>query len=746
MNKIEVLSHGLVKVSLKEVIMKDYFHRIYPTLIDIPVSTTHEMVVFSIVSEMDRIEELRSTPRESLEKLIKMVIKAVSSLEDSSAVSAAINAAVKESNLNLPETDNDGGQSIINRVTNEVSKEVIKQISGAGLSSILIKDVFNSEQATRFSFDQKFEFDDIITSVQAVQDLYAAYANSSSLAEVTAASESLISADKLGNHYHKVYMTLRDHRSPTVKARASYVLDQLLSAAGCEPILTYTTNLPGHEIRIDDVPNVENLTQASMLNVYFLCLRHIMRMDPIEFTDSQRFEQLVQHFIMNVPSMLPGLPQSLTVPKEQLTDALNTFTKIFRYEIYLSLSTGSYGSLAHSFGTMISERKYAKADNWDWMLSQTADIASLIFETFLKVANRFRNWALDDTIAKSDTLSVNTTRQKAVIDFVFKINDSYTFPISIDNPRYLLSPHHLINFGGDDFNSSMNVQWHIPTSELLKTRDWFLTEDFSRFNILRQPTYSGYDSIAKYDLPHPMLPFAVKLDRIVYYAEVSSPVLPGGDLSSTLKGILPLSKVVEKSDAPDIMHGKGQFLYVRDAMDMSHIFQIPLALATQLFKQPEMYLDVRGHDVLRLVWYSSTFPRYEVTQSEESSWIVPYVAKWPELIRVTDESSRLVKDDKSMTKIAPVSDNPRSQRRFKKTDPNPSIKQPFDTDPLMKEEIIVKDINDPLANERPVTLSTKEIRDISKDGSRNPAANKSEFKGKGKNGGQKPNGNNNSNK
>lgn len=722
MEKIEVLSKGSVRHSMKELIVRDYFHRIFPTMIDIPVSTTHEMVVFSIVSEMDRIEELRSTPREALDSLIKIVIRAVSSLEDNQSIEMAINAAVNDENLNLPETAGDGGQGIIKRVTLEVQKELIKQISGAGLSSILIKDIFNSAQASKFSFDQKFSFSDIIKSVQSVQDLYASYANSASLAEVTAASEKLLVDDLLGAHYHKIYSTLRDHRSPVVKARASYVLDQLLSAANAKPILEYKTNIPGHEIEILDVPDIENLSQASMLNVYFLCLRNVMRMDPTTFTDDQRFEQLVQHFIMNVPSMLPGLPASLTVPEDQLTSALATFTKIFRYEIYLSLSQGNYGTLAHTFSTMISERKYAKADNWDWMLSQTADISSLIFETFLKVANRFRTWALDDNIIKRDTISINTTRQKAIVNFVFSINDNYTFPISIDNPRYLLSPHHLINYGGDDFNAGITVNWHIPTAQLNQRRDWFLREDFARFNIFRQPTISGYDTIAKYDIPHEMLPFAVKLDQIYYYSEVQTPMLPGGDLSASLKGIIPLSKAMDHSSVPDLMYSKGTFVYARDASDLSHLFSLPMSLAVSIFKGPEMYLDLRGSNVMMLVWGSANFPRYEVTESKENSWILPFVAQWPELIRATDESSRLVKNPTSITKVAPLAEGRRKTRTDIVTSVNKKISDPFSTDPLEDGTVTTTTTEDPAAMERPVSESSKAKNDITKFGSKEPGA------------------------
>lgn len=728
MEKIEVLSKGSVRHSMKELIVRDYFHRIFPTMIDIPVSTTHEMVVFSIVSEMDRIEELRSTPREALDSLIKIVIRAVSSLDDNQSIEMAIRSAVDDENINLPENNNDKGQTIINRVTSEVQKEIIKQISGAGLSSILIKDIFNSAQASKFSFDQKFSFADIIKSVQSVQDLYAAYANSASLAEVTSASEKLLVDDLLGAHYHKIYSTLRDHRSPVVKARASYVLDRLLSAANAKPILEYKVNIPGHEVEIMDVPDIENLTQASMLNVYFLCLRHVMRMDPTTFTDDQRFESLVQHYIMNVPSMLPGLPASLTVPEEQLTSALETFTKIFRYEIYLALSQGNYGTLAHTFSTMISERKYAKADNWDWMLSQTADISSLIFETFLKVANRFRTWALDDNIIKKDTISINTTRQRAIVNFVFSINDNYTFPISIDNPRYLLSPHHLINYGGDDFNAGITVQWHIPTSQLTKRRDWFLKEDFSRFNIFRQPTVSGYDTIAKYDVPHEMLPYAVKLDEIYYYSEVQTPVLPGGDLSASLKGIIPLSKAMENSSVPDLVYSKGSFVYARDASDLSHLFSLPMSLASSIFKGPEMYLDLRSSNQMLLVWGSQSFPRYEVTESKENSWILPYVAQWPELIRVTDESSRLVKSNTSMTKVAPLAEGKRRNRTEIVTNINKKPVDPFSLDPLEEGTVTTETTSDPAAKENPITEESRRISNITKEGSKQPNGNKNKKK------------------
>lgn len=640
MLQLKHASHGTQMASLPAMFINDYFADKFNVMVDVPVVTQKTLLVFSIERELEKRKEFASLSKQSYATLIGTVSSALASMDE-----GATKKAVKKAGVDIPD-------DILESVIYEVKKEVTKQISGAGVASILVNDVLQAK-IDRVEPLKDVKFNEILAALSRVQGLYGSFADSESLAKVGEQIQSMFTTEPVFAHVHAMMKTFTQHKSATVKARLTYALDTMYAHTFGESIMDVETKISGMHYEIKQLNIFKDVKYRQVVCMYFIALRGMMGIGKAEEGESSTdLSSLIDHFIINAPGQMPALPKDLACTTAEIKQVQTMFCRMWLLNLYHMILTNNEGQLSHQIHNVMEERKYTRNETWDGMIRDGITIASFIFESFVKTAAQFRDWAKDEKIYFATDNSLPYNLRLKLNKFVFQVVDGYNSFLPMEHPRFLFNPAHIINYSTTTMGAQ-TIQYFIPDAELRFSKaQWIITPELDRTLIYQNKTLSGSNLDVKIDVARPFLPLSQKITPKLGFT-LTRPALFGGDITAAFLGIKSLKSIIEATDIPGEIVRHAELVFIRDKSDLAEHFEIPVEMAEEIFTGAEMYASLEKQSLMFITWDHAVAPVVEFSSLEENRSYVPFVAHWPYLLTYSNKLPSIVglpgtKDNKSV--------------------------------------------------------------------------------------------------
>lgn len=617
--RLTLASHGTQVPSLPALFINSWWKSKFDVLVDLPVSTHRSMLIFSLQTELRKREVFRKLSEKNYLTLIQTVSSSLGSLDE---------AAMKKA---LSQTGMDWNDATVTSVITEIKREVTKQITGAGIASILVNDVLQA----KFSKVAKLEdvsMASILDAVSRIQELYSMFAASQPLAAVGESINSMLAEVPLMKHVYDTWVIINRHKSATVKGRLTYALDCMFEHTFDEPMMRYDAKIPGMHYHITQVGIVKDLTYKQVVCTYFTSLRGLMGIDAGETVGSVSLSELLDHFLLKIPEGLPSLPRELACSAQELKASNKVFAKLWLMNVYEMIFTKDEGQLAHQISNVMDKKKYLRNETWDKTVNEGIAISSIMFGAYLKTGAQFRDWARDENIYFAADSSLPHNVKRKLNTFVFDVVKGYNTFEALEHPRFLNNPAHIVNFA-EQSRVSNNITFMVPDKAIsFKKSEWMINPlSLERTLIFKNDKLSGSDIDVQLDVERPLLPMATALRPYLGF-EVPRPNLFGGDITAAFLGIHQFEDLAKKTDIPGEIIRSSELVIISSISDLADTFDITEEVATMIWKGPGLYVSLARQGVLYFTWEYSTAPVVELSSTDQSRDYQPFIGKWPYLL------------------------------------------------------------------------------------------------------------------
>lgn len=661
-------SKGKQLNSLTANFLDKWFSTDFVTMVDIPVSTQKSLLVFSIETELRKREEYKSLSQDSYLELIKIVSSTLGTLE-----SKPLQKVLKTAGLDFSD------EKVVTLV-NEMKREVSKQITGAGIASILVQDVLSAQQA---GVDKPSDVNirSIIDLIGRIQDAYGEFASSSPLSTIGEQLTSGFRDSKPLGHINQLWKTFHRHKSATVKARLTYALDKLYEHTFDRSIVDMDTEISGMHYHIKDIHGIKDLKYRQVVCMYFTSLRSLMGVSAGEAPTSTKLSDLLDNFLLNIPDQLPVLPKDLACTKEEMKEVQEVFGRLWLMNVYRMILLSDEGTLAHQIKNVMEERKYNRDEAWDTLIKDGIICMSVAWEAFLRTSAMFRDWAKDEDIYFAQDTDLPYNVKLKLNKFVFEVVSGYNTFKPMTHPRFLCSPAHIINYV-ESTKGVNNVQFFVKDRDINWNRTTpIMGTDLVRTILFKNKKLTGSDLDVDLEIERPLLPMAGDI-KPLYGLTVPRPSVYGGDVSTALLGIRAVEDIASSTSIPGEILRQSQFVFIENVVDLANQFSIPEEVAEMIFKQPGLYVSLARQGVLFLTWDFETAPVVEFSHKDTSRDYVPFTSRYPYLLMYTNrlpniyKTPGIVDPDKQVKKVKDPKD---PEKKTESVDPkDPEKKDPKD--------------------------------------------------------------------
>lgn len=630
MEKLSRASKGKKMLSLPAHFLSTWYGGRFDTLVDLPMSVTNELIVFSIHKELVKRQQFKGLSEKSVNTLIEIVSSAVASLDI-----PTIKKQIHKSGIDLPD-------DVLEDTIKEIRKEVNKQVTGAGVASILVNDVLKSK-VQKMSKPDTATFEMILDGVERVQSVYSAFAESVSTTDVVNLLNSL-NDNQLIAHLISIRDVFYKHKSPTVKGRLSYALDTMYENVFGEHMVDLETFIPGMHYHVKSLKFIKNVKFKQIIVQYFLSLRGIMGMNsgggsPIP-SDMQ---EVLNNFIMNIPDQAPVLPHQLACSSDEIRAVNDLFTRLWLINCYDMIMRQDEGMLAHQIANVMNERKYSRNETWEATIQSGIAISSIVFTSYIRTSAMFRDWARNENIYFSADDSITWNVKKKLNDWVFNSISGYNTFLPLEHPRFLNSPGHIINYS-DQAITEQNVDYFVPDDNVSfkKTKEWVIDiNSLVRTLVYKTKKIQGTEIDLDITVPRQIAALARPIS-VIYGMTLARPALYGGDVSTAMLGIKSLQEVLEQSPIASEIMGKASVIRITSKYDFASTFDLPEELAEEIYKEPGYYLDLSSQGSFFLTWDPNLAPVVEFSGVDTGKNYVPFISQYPYLLVYSNTLPNLV--------------------------------------------------------------------------------------------------------
>lgn len=618
MIQLQHASRGKQLSSLPSHFISEWYRDKFNVLVDLPVGTEKALLVFSLQTELKKKEMFQAMSEKTYLSLIQVVSSALGALDDKS-----MKKAIAQAGLSFADKD-------IENIINEVRKEVTKQISGAGIASILVNDVLQAKMSKVEKLTD-VNFSGIIDAISRVQDLYGSFANSSTLASVGEQIQSMFQSVGLIKHVHDVWVTLNRHKSATVKGRLTYALDKMYENTFNETMVDMETKISGMHYHVNDVRIVKDLKYRQVVCTYFISLRALLGIETAEQDVARKLSELLDHFLLDIPDTLPTLPIELSCTSAEIKAGQAVFSKMWLMNVYEMILTHDDGQLSHQINNVMDARKYTRNDSWDGMIREGITISSIMFGAYIKTGAQFRDWARNEDIYFLEDKNLTYNVKVKLNKFVFEAVQGYNTFLALEHTRYLHNPAHIVNYQ-EGVKSASDVQFYVPDDQMSFNKvQWIITPDLMRTLIYKNKIISGTDMDVEITIPRPLLPLAYTINPILGFT-LARPGLFAGEVSAAFLGIQSVENLVKLTNIPGEILRQSELILIKDKTDLADTFDISEEIAEMIFKGPGMYASLARQSTMFITWDFETAPVVEFSAIDPSKRYVPFVARYPYLL------------------------------------------------------------------------------------------------------------------
>lgn len=619
MIQLKHASRGKQMSSLPAMFISDWYREKFNVLVDIPVGTEKALLVFSLQTELKKKEIFQKMSEKSYLTLIQVVSSALGALDDK-----AMRKAIAQSGLDF---DNDAVTSILT----EIRKEVTKQISGAGIASILVNDVLQAKMS-KVEKIKDINFASIMDAITRVQDLYGAFASSASLAAVGEQIGSMFQSVSLIKHVHDVWVTMNRHKSATVKGRLTYALDKMYENTFGEEMLDMKTVISGMHYHVNDVKIVKDLKYRQVVCTYFVSLRALLGIETTEDNVAVKLSELLDHFLLHIPDQLPVLPQELSCTAKEIKDGQQVFARMWLMNVYQAILTHDEGTLAHQINNVMEDRKYTRNESWDGMIREGITISSIMFSAYVKTGAQFRDWARDEDIYFMEDRNLTHNVKLKLNKFVFDVVQGYNTLLSLEHTRFLHNPAHIVNYS-ESPRMGTDIQYFIPDKEMQFNKvQWMINEQtLERTLIYKNKIITGTDLDVEMDISRVLLPMSYNITPLLGFT-LARPGIFAGDVSAAFLGIQSVEFLMSLTDIPGEILRASELVLIKDASDIAETFGISEEIAEMIFKGPGMYASLARQSTMFMTWDFETAPVVEFSAIDITKGYIPFCARYPYLL------------------------------------------------------------------------------------------------------------------
>lgn len=619
MIQLQRASHGKQLNSLPSVFVNTWYKEKFNVLVDIPVTTQKSLLVFSLQKELKKREVFRRLSEKSYLTLIGIVSSSLGALDDK-----AMKKAISQSGLDISDDS-------VNMILTEIKREVTKQITGAGIASILVNDVLQAKM-NRAERIKDLSFGQIVDTISRAQEVYGLFAQSESLAVVGEQITSMLTSVPLIKHLHDVWVTFNKHKSATVKGRLTYALDTMFEQTFGGNMIDVETKIPGIHYDITSVNLVKSLKYRQVVCTYFVSLRGLLGIESTEKDVSVKLSELLDHFLMNTPESLPSLPRELSCTAAEMKEGQDVFAKLWLMNAYEMILTSDEGQLAHQIMNVMNERKYLRSESWDRLIQEGISVISILFTAYIKTGAQFRDWSRDEDIYFAEDKALPYNVKLKLNKFVFDIVQGYTSFQKLEHPRFLNNPAHIVNYAEGQSLAAADVQYFIPDDQLKFNKvQWIITPDLERTLIYKNDKIAGTDLDLEIDINRRFLPMAYPIKPKLGFTVVR-PVLFGGDISTAFLGIRNLEQMMRDTDIPSEIMRHSELVLIKDKVDFAEQFQLSEEIAEMLFTVPGLYASLANQSMIFFTWNYEIAPVVEFVAVDPSRDYIPFVGKYPYLL------------------------------------------------------------------------------------------------------------------
>jgi hypothetical protein len=618
MLRLQRASKGDKLNSLTAMFLNGWYKDKFNILVDLPVTTTKTLLVFSIQTELAKREAFRKLSQKSYTALIDVVSSSLGALDDK-----AMRKAISQAGLDLD-------SEAINSVLSDIKKEVSKQITGAGIASILVNDVLSAKMG-RVEQIKDISFSSIVESVSRVQELYGDFASGASLAVVGEKIKSMMTSVQLIKHVYDIWVTFNRHKSATVKGRLTYALDTLYESTFGRPMVSLETQAQGMHYHVTSVDLLKNLTYRQVVCTYFVSLRGLLGIEQTEGEVSTKLSDLLDHFLLNTPDQLPTLPKELACTSGEMKEAQSVFARLWLMNVYEMILTHDEGQLSHQINNVMEERKYTRNETWDKMIKEGISISSILFSAYVKTGSQFRDWAKNENIYFSNDPTISHNVKRKLNKFVFEVVQGYNTFLNMEHTRFLYNPAHIVNYA-ENSGPGDEIQYFIPDREMRFERaQWIIDENLNRTLIYKNQKIQGSDIDVSIDIKRPLLQMATAIKPLLGLT-ITRPTLFGGDISTAFLGIQSVDKLMKTTIIPSEILAQSELVLIKDVVDFAQTFDVSEEIAEMCFVEPGMYASLSRQATVFVTWDFETAPVVEFSSVEDSRDYVPFISRYPYLL------------------------------------------------------------------------------------------------------------------
>lgn len=628
MIQLKHASKGKKMNSLTANFISKWYKENFNILVDLPVATQKSLLVFSLQRELKKRAQFQKLSNKSYMTLISVISSSLGSLDEKSMMKA-----IAQAGLDFKDED-------VKSILTEIKREVTKQITGAGIASILVADVLQAKMS-RVEPIKEVSFSGVIDAVSRTQDLYGSFAQSQSLAVVGEQIQSMFQNVPLIKHIYDVWVSLNRHKSATVKGRLTYALDSLFESTFGNPMMEMETMIPGMHYHINKVGIVEDLKYRQVVCTYFVSLRGLLGIEASEKGVAIKLSDLLDHFLLNIPEGLPSLPKDLACSAAEMKQGQDVFSKMWLMNAYQMILTGDEGQLSHQISNVMEERKYTRNETWDVMVREGISIASIVFSAYIKTGAQFRDWARDEDIYFSNDAALPHNVKLKLNKFVFEIVQGYNSFLRLDHPRFLHNPAHIVNFA-EQTRVVDDTTYYVPDDQIkFNKAQWIITPDLERTLIYKNQKIQGTDMDLEMDVMRPLLPMALPIAPLLGFT-ISRPPLFGGDISTAFLGIQSLKHLVSQTNIPGEILKQSELVLISDKTDLAETFDISEEIAEMIWKGPDMYASLARQSIMFITWDHDTAPVVEMSSIDPSKLYIPFIGKYPYLLKYSNQLPSMV--------------------------------------------------------------------------------------------------------
>jgi hypothetical protein len=634
MAKLKTLSKGKRLVSPRAYFISNYLNTLLLQDVAVPVSLSSNIFMFDFQTELEKSDELKSISREQISRIIAVMGRATSAVDKEWLKQALIEGGFAESQ-----------GSELNKVIDKLREAIIVSVGRSGISGLLIKDVLSGAvEEGELETLQLPSYPAIASGLGLIQDMYAQFALSNSVEVIGSfITESLFQNELIGMA-RKLHSIFHESASSSVPLKLSYVVDSIMTKIHGSPMVSKRSVLDAYHYEITDVAFLDGFTYSDAVATSILGLRTLMgvsvNIDPdetgkdgkvgVKFGERsktamvQSMSSIVAQMVTGVGSNAPTIPETLNFDFDRCQKA---FQLVYTSRLIERIVTGDFGTLSGRIRNVMDSRKYERNESYDSIIKKALDVSSAVFEAFLDTSAFFRSLAKNDEIYFEDVIP---KYRKKYNEFIWDFFGQFkTFSLPITHARFLYEPALIVNHS---YEVIATLPSSLLDSQTLKNGKKVIQsiQDFSTYEFFKTQVLHGsvVDSQIEGDLR--VLQVA-NLVSPTHYLSMPLPDVMKSDVFKFTFSFMRLEDLLKKSPIVEHFLDQTNLVLISSPEDMARLFNLPFKAARQMFKKPEVYVDLSAIRTSIYTWENELGPIFEAVfpADDESVHVMPFVAYSP---------------------------------------------------------------------------------------------------------------------